>query len=49
LIILIRRRIPIMQFFVMKFSPSSRHLIPLRSKSSPKHSAFKHRPSILLP
>jgi hypothetical protein len=37
LIILVRRRVQVMKLFIMQFSPTSYHFIPLRSKYSPQH------------
>jgi hypothetical protein len=43
------RRVQIEKLLVMQLSPSTRHLIPLRSKYRPQHPVLKYPQSMFLP
>jgi hypothetical protein len=43
------RRVRVMKFLIMQFSPTSCHLIFVRSKYSPQHPVLKHPQYIFLP
>jgi hypothetical protein len=43
------RRLQVMKFLIMQFSPTSRHFIALRSKYFPQHTLLKHPQSMFLP
>jgi hypothetical protein len=40
--------VPVMKLLITRFSPSSCHFIPLRSKYSPQHPVLKHHRSMFL-
>jgi hypothetical protein len=44
-----RRRVQIMGFLIMQFSPTFHHFISLRYKYSPQHPFLKHPQSLFLP